>query len=445
MNKSLPKMKLSQITTKIGSGATPLGGKESYKDTGITLIRSLNVYDFEFVKEGLAFIDETQADQLANVAVQSQDVLLNITGASVARCCMVPDDILPGRVNQHVSIVRVAPHKADPRFVQYALTSPACKSQLLSIAQGGATREALTKEKIEDFEIPYPSVPTQRKIASILSAYDDLIENNTRRIKILEEMAQTIYREWFVEFRAPGVELRPATREEQKVTGKPARQRSGGDVFPKGWEIVKLGEIAEEKRRGVNPSEIDQDTPYFGLEHLPRKSIALSDWGSAKEVQSTKLAFQKREILFGKIRPYFHKVGVAPLDGVCSSDTIVIVPKLEEFFGLVLGCVSSEAFVNHATQTSQGTKMPRANWDVLVKYTVVKPDQNTLIEFNQLVGNIVDLIINTIFRNRNLRRTRDLLLPKLVNGEIRIENVEVRMSNESANGEVRMTNEETMT
>jgi type I restriction enzyme S subunit len=257
----------------------------------------------------------------------------------------------------------------------------------------------------------------QKTIAAILSAYDDLIENNTRRIKILEEMAQAIYREWFVEFRAPGVELRPATPEEQKLTGK--------DVFPNGWEVVRLGQIAEERRRAVNPSEIDPDTPYFGLERLPRKSIALSDWGFAREVQSMKLAFQKKEILFGKIRPYFHKVGVAPLDGVCSSDTIVIVPKQEEFFGIVLGCVSSEAFVNHATQTSQGTKMPRANWDVLLKYAVANPDQQTLMAFNQLIGTIVDLIINIIFRNQNLRRTRDLLLPKLISGEVEVEGLEI--------------------
>lgn len=302
-----------------------------------------------------------------------------------------------------------------PRYVYYFL-------QTLGLEKynAGVGVPTLNRNHLDNLEIDVHEKENQRKIAAILSAYDDLIENNTRRIKILEEMAQAIYREWFIEFRSPNVELRKATPEEQKLTGK--------DVFPKGWEIVKLGEIAEEKRRGVNPSEIDPDTPYFGLEHLPRNSIALSDWGFAKEVQSTKLEFQKREILFGKIRPYFHKVGVAPLDGVCSSDTIVIVPKQEEFFGLVLGCVSSEAFVNHATQTSQGTKMPRANWDVLVKYAVSKPDQQTLIAFNQLVGNIVDLIINTIFRKRNLRRTRDLLLPKLISGEIRIENVEVRMT-----------------
>ena len=183
--------------------------------------------------------------------------------------------------------------------------------------------------------------------------------------------------------------------------------------------------MAEEMRRSVDPSTIAEDTPYFGLEHLPRKSIALGEWGFAKDVQSSKLAFKKGEILFGKIRPYFHKVGVAPLDGVCSSDTIVIKSKAENYFGIVLACVSSEAFVNHASQTSHGTKMPRANWSVLVKYPVVMPPAPLLARFNKQMQSTVDLIQNLIFKNRNLRRSRDLLLPKLISGEVDVSKLEI--------------------
>ena len=225
-------IRLEEITTKIGSGATPRGGAEAYKETGITLIRSLNVYDSVFHRDGLAFIDDDQANELRNVIVEPDDVLLNITGASVARCCMVPPSVLPARVNQHVAIVRADRAKADPRFVCYCLVSPRYKDELLSIAQGGATREALTKEKIQNFEIPDVPLLTQRKIASILSAYDDLIENNTRRIAILEEMAQAIYREWLVNFRFPG-------NENVKPVDSPLGQ------IPAGWEVKKLGDDIE--------------------------------------------------------------------------------------------------------------------------------------------------------------------------------------------------------
>ena len=256
-----------------------------------------------------------------------------------------------------------------------------------------------------------PALHTQQRIADILSAYDDLIENNTRRIAVLEEMAQTIYREWFVNFRFPGHEQVEMVESEL------------GPV-PAGWEVTNLGELAEEVRRSVDPEQVDQDTPYFGLEHLPRRSIALSEWGRAADVQSTKLSFRKGEILFGKIRPYFHKVGVAPIDGICSSDAIVINPKAEAYAGLVLACVSSDPFVAHATQTSQGTKMPRANWNVLVGYPVVTPPDGVLRRFGRIMDDIVGQINNLIFRNRNLRQTRDLLLPRLVSGEIDVEAME---------------------
>jgi len=162
-----------------------------------------------------------------------------------------------------------------------------------------------TPSILRSVSVVHPPLPTQRKIADILSAYDDLIENNTRRIAILEEMAQQLYQEWFVHFRYPGHENVPLVDSEL-------------GPIPEGWEVKRLGDIAREVRRSVDPSELDQETPYVGLEHIPRKSITLQEWGSIASVTSTKLKFCKGEILFGKIRPYFHKVIVAPFDGVTS-------------------------------------------------------------------------------------------------------------------------------
>ncbi len=280
-------------------------------------------------------------------------------------------------------------------------------------AQGNGTNISnLNQGILSNLEVPLPPLPIQHKIAAILSAYDDLIENNTRRIEILEEMARSIYREWFVNFRFPSHE------QVQMVDSELG-------LIPEGWEPVKLGDIAQDIRRSINPDLINPETPYFGLEHLPRKSIALSEWGTASQVQSTKLFFHKGEILFGKIRPYFHKVGVAPVEGVCSSDAVVIKAKATDYFPIVLACVSSEEFVAHATQTSQGTKMPRANWDVLIKYPVVIPPLPLLYQFNEFVQNTLAQIHNLIFKNRNLRQTRDLLLPRLISGEIDVENLDI--------------------
>ena len=225
------------------------------------------------------------------------------------------------------------PDVVDPAFFYYRLS----EFDIASTATGTAL-PYLTVSTLVQSRFTIPPLPVQRRIAGILSAYDELIENNTRRIQILERMAQAIYREWFVNFRFPG-------HAQVKLVASPLGKIS------QGWIPGTLGDIAAEVRRGVNPDDIEPETPYIGLEHIPRKSIALSEWGTAKEVQSTKLAFKKGEILFGKIRPYFHKVGVAVVDGVCSTDAIVIVPKKPEHFALVLACVSSEPFVSHATQT----------------------------------------------------------------------------------------------
>lgn len=171
------RLPLSELTSKIGSGATPLGGEAAYQAEGISLIRSLNVHDGEFRRKDLAFLSREQADRLANVVVQSNDVLLNITGASVARCCTVPDDVLPARVNQHVSIIRPHADRLSSRFLQYLLISSGYKDRLLSVGEdAGATRQALTKAQLQSFVVEFPkSLQEQRRIvASLDEAFEGI-------------------------------------------------------------------------------------------------------------------------------------------------------------------------------------------------------------------------------------------------------------------------------
>ena len=169
-------VKLADICQKIGSGATPRGGKEAYRAEGIALVRSQNVLDFSFSSDGLAYINDEQADKLRNVELQSGDVLLNITGDSVARACLMDDDYLPGRVNQHVAIIRVDESKAVNSYLLYYLQWR--KSHLLQLASAGATRNALTKGMIEQLEIDLPSLDEQRKVVGILDSIQNKIKLN---------------------------------------------------------------------------------------------------------------------------------------------------------------------------------------------------------------------------------------------------------------------------
>ncbi len=305
---------------------------------------------------------------------------------------------------------RIFSKDVDPAFLVFLLRSSYYRNLIIG-KSSGATITNISQDSLGSVEVFLPPLSTQIEISSTLTRYNDLIKNNTRRIRILEEMAQAIYREWFVHFRYPGHEFVPLVESEL-------------GMIPEGWGVVKVGDIAREIRRGVQPNAIDPETPYLGLEHLPRKSLAISEWGTAQEIQSTKLAFHKGEILFGKIRPYFHKVGIAPIDGICSTDIIVIYSTKEEYFPLTLMTVFSTAFVDHATQTSQGTKMPRANWEILVNYPIVLAPSTIIIQFNDVIFKILALIQNLCNCNRNLRQQRDLLLPRLVSGELDVSQLE---------------------
>ena len=187
-------MKLKDICSKIGSGATPRGGKEAYKESGVPIIRSQNVLDWSFNTDGLAYIDDNQASALANVEVKPGDVLLNITGDSVARACIVPNVITPARVNQHVLILR-ANYKTNPVFLLTWLQSN--KSLLLALASSGATRNALTKTMLEELDINLPPVDVQFRIAEIVSSIQAKIEANTRLNGYLEELLLAKYDELF--------------------------------------------------------------------------------------------------------------------------------------------------------------------------------------------------------------------------------------------------------
>ena len=164
---------LASLCTKLGSGATPRGGKAAYKTSGIPLIRSMNVHNGYFESKDLAYIDEIQAKKLDNVTLHKGDVLLNITGASVTRSCLLPDYLAGGRVNQHVSIVRCDPNRMLPRVLNSIFTSDSYQRFLLEHSRmAGATREAITKDDLETMTVPLPPLSLQYKFAAFVAQVD---------------------------------------------------------------------------------------------------------------------------------------------------------------------------------------------------------------------------------------------------------------------------------
>ena len=152
---------------------------------------------------------------------------------------------------------------------------------------------------------------------------------------------------------------------------------------------------------------------------MPRRSIALTEWEGAGKVTSNKSVFKSGELLFGKLRPYFHKVGVAPLDGICSTDIVVVTPRTPDWAVFTLACMSSDEFVDYTNQTSTGTKMPRTGWNTMGQYKICLPPEALASAFQNTAQPLIDQVIVNIHENRTLSQTRDLLLPKLMSGEIR--------------------------
>ena len=183
---------LADLCSKIGSGATPKGGKAAYFDKGISLIRSMNVFDYFFSYPELAHISQIQANALANVEIQQADILFNITGVSVTRCCVVPDDVLPARVNQHVMIIRPYKGKNMSYYIMCTLCTSENKAKLLGIGQSGSTREAINKQELERFEIPVPSDEELERFGEIATKIYALIFSNTNEIRMLCDMKDTL-------------------------------------------------------------------------------------------------------------------------------------------------------------------------------------------------------------------------------------------------------------
>lgn len=190
--------KLGELCSKIGSGATPRGGNESYKDEGISLIRSLNVYNNEFRRKDLAYIDDEQAAALSNVTILEDDVLLNITGASVARCCIVPSDLLPARVNQHVCIIRPFDNVLVPIFLNKVLTNISYQIRLLTLARSkGATREALPKSVVDSLLVPPPPLSLQHSFAHKIEQIERQKAEVQKTITDLETLLAARMQYWF--------------------------------------------------------------------------------------------------------------------------------------------------------------------------------------------------------------------------------------------------------
>ncbi|RGS82144.1 restriction endonuclease subunit S [Coprococcus sp. AF21-14LB] len=366
--------KLKDICLKIGSGATPRGGKEAYCDEGISLIRSQNVLDFVFSHDGLAHINEQQADKLSNVEVKPQDILLNITGDSVARACAVDVRVLPARVNQHVAIIRPDEDKVLSSYILFFLQM--IKPYLLQIAAGGATRNALTKSMIKNLEIDVPDILSQKKIVAVLDDIQEKIRENKEINKNLEQQAQAIYSRMFIEHR--------------QESGNPGQ----------------LADLISVKYGKDHKKLADGNYPVYGSGGIMRyvekplytgESVLIPRKGTLNNVMYVDGAFWSVDTMFY---------------------TEMLRPNIAKFvYHFLKG--------KDLASLNAGSAVPSMTTNILNAMQLYIPDEKTLEKFENIVSPMYSAMQENTKESKLLANTRDILLPKLMSGELDVSDIDL--------------------
>ena len=392
MNSKTKKVFLSSVTSKIGSGATPHGGSNSYLTTGpFSLIRSQNIQDEGFDYSGIVYINEDQAEKLGNVEVEENDILLNITGDSVARVARVPYAVLPARVNQHVAIIRPISSTLDSDYLYYSLVAPEMNSRLLQIASSGATRNALTKVQIENLEINLPEIETQRTQIAVLKTIDQKIELNRKTNKTLEEMGQALFKHYFIE--NPDVQnwnKKPLDEIADFLNGIASQKypvKKDKDTLP----VIKIRELSS----GIN-KDSDRVCVDFPQEYIVKNGDFLFAWSGTL---MTKIWTEGK----GALNQHIFKV--------TSKD----YPKWFYYY-----------WTNHYLQhfvgiaKSKAVTMGHIKRSHLSEAQVLVPPKKFIDEINNIFESNLDMQIVNSIQISNLSKIRDSILPKLMNGDIEV-------------------------
>lgn len=422
--------KLADLTRKIGCGATPRGGKNAYKGGEFSLIRSQNVLDFSFSFDGLVKINAEQANALSNVEVFEGDVLLNITGDSVARCCQVDPDCLPARVNQHVCIIRPKTNVLDAKFLKYFFLVPYQKQHLLMLSSAGATRSALTKGMIEDLEIPDFSITDQKAIAHILGTLDDKIELNQKMNQTLGDIAKAIFKSWFVDFDpvCAKAEGRPTGLDAEISDLFPdAFEDSEVGEIPAGWALKTIGDIAdcvgggtpstkspEFWDDGIHAWTTPKDLSNSRSIHLMQTDRKITDLG-LKKISSGLLP--AGTVLLSSRAPVGY-LALATEPTAINQGYIALRPKgtVSNYY-LLNWCDTNLSEIKSRASGTTFAEISKASFRPI---RALAPHDDVMSAFHRIVSPIYERVHVSSKETQLLEDLRDTLLPKLISGELRI-------------------------
>lgn len=322
----------------------------------------------------------------------------------------------------------------DNDYLLYLMMSEEMQDQLKARATG-TTVLGIKQSELRKISLKVPPLAIQKAAASMLKALDDRIALLRETNITLEAIAQALFKSWFVDF--DPVHANAAFLENGQAPSLPAEIQalfpsrlveSPQGLIPEGWEVGVLGDVAETSRKQVKPEQLSNETLYVGLEHIPRKQLGLDSWGTAKELASAKSTFERNDILFGKLRPYFHKVVIAPFEGVCSTDILACKAKHTSYHQYVAMQLFSDELIAYADRLSNGAKMPRIGWKDLAAYEVVIPPIEIAEKFSAIAEPMIGRILANVEKAQTLANLRDTLLPRLISGQLRLPEAEAALA-----------------
>ena len=369
-----------------------------YQGSGTPVVKMGEVYSSMYVDDGDdRDLLDLSLSELSKLSIQVDDLLFcrtSLVADGVGRCAIVRNLSKTTSFASNLIRVRLDKKFGDPRFYHFVFRSPLGLNLMRSIVRGTSV-STITGPDISNLLVPIPPLAEQRAIAGVLGALDDKIESNRRLTATIDGLLRA--------------EL------ENAVVGDESTRE------------ISMGDVAVRVSDGVDPRALSQHVAYIGLEHMPRGLMFLDKWGTSEGLGSGKSAFAKGDVLFGRLRPYFKKVGIAPLDGVCSTDVLVLRPAAGESLAVLLALVASEEFIAYASAAATGTKMPRVSWEYLAAWKTSLPSLEATARLDEQLRPVVEQAVASIHERHTLSKLRDALLPELLSGRLRVKDAESMM------------------
>jgi type I restriction enzyme S subunit len=417
---------------QLGDVATIQGGfafkSRDFLESGVPVAKIRNVRNRDIDLSEADCVSEDIAKEHSDFYVREGDVLISMTGSGinapasivgrVARHTGSNGDFL---INQRVGRFVVCDNeKADLRYLYYFFSSSQIRNLLVSIATGSANQVNISAKQIESVELPLPPLREQEAIAHILGTLDDKIELNRRMNRTLEAIARAVFKSWFVDFdpvRAKAEGREPVGMDPEIAALFPdSFQDSPLGKIPRGWETTRIGEVVENVREKVAPTPGKDTEKYIALDDMRSGSVCLDSWRRGSEVNSSIIRFRRDDILFGSMRPYFHKVGIAPFNGITRTTTFVLRPVAPDLRLFALFHLSSTPVIEYSTNASVGSTIPYVKWDALAAYEIPIPPMELPHALEGFLAAIVWMMNSASDESRRLAVTRDAILPRLLSG-----------------------------